>query len=62
MEPTMTTKEVAEFLKLHEFTVQQMAAEGRIPAFKVGGATSPWRFRRADIETFSQPSNCATAK
>lgn len=43
----MTIKEVAEYLKLTEKTAYRLAAEGKIPGFKVGGA---WRFRRRDID------------
>jgi len=43
----MNTKEVGEFLKLHPFTVNKMAREGKIPAFKIG---VDWRFHRRHIE------------
>ena len=43
----MTIKEVAEYLKLTEKTAYRLAAEGKIPGFKVGGA---WRFRCAEID------------
>ena len=43
----MTIKEVAAYLKLTEKTAYRLAAEGKIPGFKVGGA---WRFRRREIE------------
>lgn len=43
----MNTKEVSEFLKLHPFTVNKMAREGKIPAFKIG---VDWRFHRRHIE------------
>jgi len=43
----MTIKEVAAYLKLTEKTAYRLAAEGKIPGFKVGGS---WRFRRNEIE------------
>ncbi len=43
----MTIREVAEYLKLTEKTAYRLAAEGKIPGFKVGGS---WRFRRSEIE------------
>ncbi len=43
----MTVKEVARFLKIKEKTAYRLAAEGKIPGFKVGGA---WRFRHSEIE------------
>ena len=44
---TLTPNEVAEVLKLHPFTVTRLAREGKLPAFKVGGA---WRFRKDRFE------------
>ena len=43
----MTIKDVAEYLKLKENTAYKLAAEGKIPGFKVGGS---WRFKRNEIE------------
>jgi len=43
----LTLKEVAEYLKLNDKTAYRLAAEGKLPGFKVGGS---WRFRREDIE------------
>jgi len=43
----MTIPEVAEYLKLTEKTAYRLAAEGKIPGFKIGGS---WRFRKADID------------
>jgi excisionase family DNA binding protein len=43
----LTLKEVAAYLKLAEKTAYKLAAEGKLPGFKVGGS---WRFRQADIE------------
>ncbi|WP_058970950.1 methylation-associated defense system helix-turn-helix domain-containing protein MAD1 [Pseudomonas syringae] len=48
-EEIMTLKEVAEYLKLAEKTAYRLAAEGKIPGFKVGGS---WRFRREAIENW----------
>jgi excisionase family DNA binding protein len=44
-----TVEEVAEALRLHEYTIRRLCREGKIPAFKVGGQ---WRFRKEDIENF----------
>ena len=43
----MTLKEVADYLKLAEKTAYRLAAEGKLPGFKVGGS---WRFKRIDLE------------
>lgn len=45
----MTIKEVSEYLKLTEKTAYRLAAEGKIPGFKVGGA---WRFKRREIDAW----------
>ncbi len=45
----MTAKEVAAYLKIKEKTAYRLAAERKIPGFKVGGS---WRFRRGDIESW----------
>ena len=47
----MTIREVADYLKLTEKTAYRLAAEGKIPGFKVGGS---WRFRRDEIENFTK--------
>ena len=43
----MTIREVAEYLKLTEKTAYRLAADGKIPGFKVGGS---WRFKRSELE------------
>ncbi len=43
----LTLKEVAEYLKLAEKTAYRLAAEGKLPGFKVGGS---WRFKESDID------------
>ena len=43
----LTLKEVAAYLKLAEKTAHKLAAEVKLPGFKVGGS---WRFKGADIE------------
>ena len=42
----LTIKEVAAYLKLAEKTAYKLAAEGKLPGFKVGGS---WRFKEEDI-------------
>lgn len=43
----LTLKELAEYLKLTEKTAYRLAAEGKLPGFKVGGS---WRFKHLDLE------------
>jgi len=43
----MTTKELSQYLKLHEMTVCKYAAKGQIPAILVGRL---WRFDKHVID------------
>ena len=43
----LTTKEVAEYLKLTEVTIYKYLKEGTIPACRVGGR---WRFHKDKID------------
>ena len=42
-----TLDEVAAYLKVGKRTVYRLAANGKLPAFKLGGT---WRFRRAELD------------
>ncbi|MDR3298634.1 MAG: helix-turn-helix domain-containing protein [Candidatus Accumulibacter sp.] len=42
----LTIEEVAAYLKAGRRTVYRLAANGQIPAFKLGGT---WRFRRTEL-------------
>lgn len=43
----LTLQEVAVYLKLTKKTAYRLAAEGKLPGFKAGGA---WRFKRENLE------------
>jgi hypothetical protein len=43
----LTLDEVAAYLKAGKRTVCRLAAEGKLPAFKLDGT---WRFRRSDLD------------
>ncbi len=43
----LTIEEVATYLKAGRRTVYRLAANGQIPAFKLGGT---WRFHRAELD------------
>jgi excisionase family DNA binding protein len=43
----LTTKELAEYLKLTQVTIYKYVCEGKIPGFKVG---SRWRFDKDQID------------
>ena len=45
----MTTKELSRYLKLHEITICKYAAEGQIPAIRIG---SVWRFDKDVIDAW----------
>ena len=47
MAKIMTTKEVADYLRLHEITICKYAAEGTIPAIRIGRV---WRFDKEIID------------
>jgi len=55
----MTIREVAEYLKLTEKTAYRLAAERKIPGFKVGGA---WRFRRGEIDKWIEQQSAEMKK
>ncbi len=43
----MTTREISSYLKLHAITICKIAAEGKIPAFRLGRV---WRFDKNAID------------
>ena len=47
MTEIMTTKEVANYLKLHEITICKLASHAQIPAFRLGRV---WRFDKELID------------
>lgn len=49
----LTLKDVAKYLKLAEKTAYRLAADGKLPGFKVGGS---WRFKESDIENWINDS------
>jgi excisionase family DNA binding protein len=49
VENILTIREVAELLKINEKTVYKLAADAKIPGFKVGGS---WRFDHEVISTW----------
>jgi excisionase family DNA binding protein len=51
-EKLLTVRETAQILNITERAVMDLAQEGKIPAYKVGGVYV--RFRREQIETFKK--------
>ena len=44
----LTAEEIAEYLRIHPYTVRRLAREGKIPGSRIGGQ---WRFKRKDIDS-----------
>jgi excisionase family DNA binding protein len=55
----MTVHEVANYLRLSEATIYQMARTGRIPVYHMGRV---WRFKRVDIDTWLTKSEANNDK
>jgi len=55
----MTIKDLAAYLKLTEKTAYRLAAEGKIPGFKVGGA---WRFQEREIDRWISQQSAENTK
>jgi excisionase family DNA binding protein len=49
MPQIMTTKEIAKYLRLHEITIGKYAAQGKIPAIRIGRV---WRFDKEAIDNW----------
>lgn len=43
----MTTKEVADYLRVHQSTVYKLLRGRKVPAFRIG---SDWRFNKSQID------------
>jgi len=49
MTQIMTTKELAEYLRLHQITICKLSKEGKIPSVRIG---SRWRFDKEVIDNW----------
>ena len=58
-EEILTAEEVAEYLRIHPYTVRRLVRAGKLPGFKVGGQ---WRFRKDEIDSWSKTSVNKTRK
>ena len=47
----MTTKEVARYLRVDQYTIYRLITQKKIPAFKIG---NQWRFKRSILERWLQ--------
>ena len=48
-EVMLDSDEAAAFLKIHPKTLQRMARQGRVPAFRIGDL---WRFRASELDAW----------
>ncbi len=53
-EQLLTVRELADELNLGRGYVRQLATEGKIPGFKLGGPHGSWRFRRRAITAWQK--------
>lgn len=51
MKDVMTSREVAEILRVHPYTVNSLIRDGKLKAFKI---SNRYRVRRADLEEFME--------
>ena len=57
--PSMTVREVANYLNVDDKTVYRLAQRGELPGFKVAGT---WRFKREDIDQWIETQKKAAAQ
>jgi excisionase family DNA binding protein len=43
----LTTKEVAQYLRVNQYTVYRLVSQKKLPAYKVG---SQWRFKKRVLD------------
>jgi len=48
---TYTAEEIAQYLRVHPYTVKRLAREGKIPGFKVG---DQWRFDVQEMDDWKK--------
>lgn len=58
MAKLLTTRDAADVLRLSEYTVRQMARDGRLPAMRLPGG---WRFLEADLHRWLEQNRWTTA-
>ena len=55
-EPVLNTEEAAALLQIHPKTLQRMARQGRVPAFRIGDL---WRFRASALDEWLRSGVCS---
>jgi len=54
----MTTKEVARYLRVDQYTIYRLVTQKKIPAFKIG---NQWRFKRSILDRWLKSKMNTTA-
>ena len=54
----MTTKEVASYLRVDQYTIYRLVTQKKIPAFKIG---NQWRFKRSILDRWLKSKMNTTA-
>jgi len=57
--PSMTVRQVANYLNVDTKTVYRLTQKGELPGFKVAGT---WRFKREDVEHWIEERKHAAAQ
>jgi excisionase family DNA binding protein len=55
-EPVLNSEEAAALLQIHPKTLQKMARQGRVPAFRIGDL---WRFRASELDEWLRSALCS---
>jgi len=55
-EPVLNSEEAAALLQIHPKTLQRMARQGRVPAFRIGDL---WRFRASELDEWLRSGVCS---
>lgn len=55
-EPVLNSHEAAALLQVHPKTLQRMARQGRLPAFRIGDL---WRFRASELDEWLRSAICS---
>ena len=55
-ERVLNTEEAAALLQIHPKTLQRMARQGVVPAFRIGGL---WRFRASSLDQWLRSGLCS---
>ena len=58
-ERVLNTEEAAALLQVHPKTLQKMAREGTVPAFRIGDL---WRFGGSDLDAWLRSSVCSKGR